>query len=243
MSVVVIPARYESSRLPGKPLAKIGGVPMVVRTAERCIKSEADRVIVVTDDMRVLDACKAVDGLEASMSDPAIPSGTDRVAKVAKFLEDDIVINVQGDEPFIDPGLIDALIAELKADEGLNMVTACTPFEEGEDESNPNAVKVIFDSMGNALYFSRLPIPFDREGSGVQRYRHIGIYGFRKDFLLKFASMEPSRLENTEKLEQLRAMESGEKIRVLVTDYKPISVDTAEDLKKAEEYLKRLGNG
>lgn len=243
MSVVVIPARYESSRLPGKPLAKIGGVPMVLRTAERCMKSSADRVIVVTDDIRVLDACAAADGLECSMSDPAIPSGTDRVAKVAKFIEDDIVINVQGDEPFIDPELIDALIAELRADAGLNMVTACTPFEDGEDTDNPNAVKVVFGADGNALYFSRLPIPYDRDGSGVQRYRHIGIYGFRKDFLLKFSSMEPGRLENTEKLEQLRAMEAGEKIRVVVTGYKPVSVDTAEDLIKAEEYLKRLGNG
>lgn len=243
MSVVIIPARYESTRLPGKPLAKIGGVPMILRTAENCLKSSAKRVIVVTDDQRVLETCEALDGLESSMSDPTLPSGTDRVASVAKYIENEIIINVQGDEPFIDSGLINALIAELKADKKLNMVTACTPFTEDEDVNNPNSVKVVFDSEQNALYFSRLPIPYDRENVGVKRFRHIGVYGFRRNYLLKFAETEPSYLENIEKLEQLRAMETGEKIRVIVTNYKPISVDTEEDLKKAEEYLKRLGNG
>jgi 3-deoxy-manno-octulosonate cytidylyltransferase (CMP-KDO synthetase) len=243
MSVVIIPARYESTRLPGKPLAKIGGIPMIIHTAERCMKSKADRVIVVTDDRRVLDTCGNIEKLECSMSDPAIPSGTDRVALAAKYIEDDIVINVQGDEPFIDPNLINELIAELKKDKSLNMVTACTPFEADEDVNNPNAVKVVFDNERNALYFSRLPVPYDRDKIGTVRYRHIGIYGFRKDFLLKFASMDVSRLEELEKLEQLRALEAGEKIRVLVTGYKPVSVDTADDLIKAEEFLKGLANG
>ncbi|WP_022849747.1 3-deoxy-manno-octulosonate cytidylyltransferase [Limisalsivibrio acetivorans] len=243
MSAVVIPARYASSRFPGKALAKIGGVPMILHVAERCLRSKADRVIVATDDERILSVCESMEGLEVSMSDPSIPSGTDRAAAVTKYVDDDIVINVQGDEPFIDPELINALIDDLEANSAVNMNTACVLFAEGEDPGDPNSVKVVMDRDGFALYFSRLPIPYDRDVIGVDRYRHIGIYGYRKDFLQKFASLEPALMESAEKLEQLRAMESGERIRVIKTTYRPISVDTEEDLKKAEEYYKGLNNG
>jgi 3-deoxy-manno-octulosonate cytidylyltransferase (CMP-KDO synthetase) len=243
MSVIIIPARYASERLPGKPLLKIGGVPMILRVAEQCLKTVADRVIVVTDDKRILETCESQDGLECTMSDPEIPSGTDRVAGVAKYIDDEIIINVQGDEPFIKPELVDELVKCLEEDETVSMITACVPFAEDGDDTDPNAVKVVTDEQGNALYFSRLPVPFSRDGKKIQRYRHIGIYGFRRDFLLKFASMPQGFLEETEKLEQLRALEAGVKIRVVKTDYRPISVDTAEDLKKCEDYCKGLENG
>jgi len=238
MSIVVIPARMASVRLPGKPLRKIKGVPMILRTAERCLKSEADRVVVATDSLEILRVCEQLDGLESTMSSPDLQSGTDRVAVVSKFSDDDIVINVQGDEPFIDPELINELIRDLRENKDVQMNTAACLFDKGEDVSDPNNVKVVVDKNGFALYFSRSPIPHDRDGSvDVEYYRHIGIYGYRRDWLQKFAAMEPSDLEKTEKLEQLRALENGVDIKVLKTDYKPVSVDTEEDLIKAEEFL------
>ncbi|PLX65820.1 MAG: 3-deoxy-manno-octulosonate cytidylyltransferase [Denitrovibrio sp.] len=241
MSIVVIPARFASTRLPGKPLKHINGVPMILRVAEKCLKSKADRVIVATDSTEILDVCGHMDGLESSMSSADIQSGTDRVAAVSKFSDDDIIINVQGDEPFIDPALIDLLIEDLEKNPDVMMNTAMVKFSEDEDPADINSVKVITDSKGNALYFSRAPIPHDRDGIGnVEYYRHIGIYGFRSEWLQKFSSLEPSRLEQIEKLEQLRALENGVRIKVIETDYKPVSVDTEEDLIKAEEILNRM---
>ncbi len=237
MSVVIIPARYASTRLPGKPLLKIDGTPMIRLVAERCLKSKADRVIVVTDNSDILDVCEKVDGLEVTMSDPEIKSGTDRVAKAAKFIYDDVIVNVQGDEPFIEPSLINKLIDELEKDKNLNMVTACVPVSL-EEAKNPNCVKVVVDSNGFALYFSRSLIPYDRDVKGCEYLKHIGIYGYNRDFLLKFSQMEESFLESTEKLEQLRALENGYKIKVLKTDYNNISIDTEEDLKLAEKIIK-----
>ncbi len=237
MSVVVIPARYGSTRLQGKPLLKIGKTPMIRLVAERCLKSKADRVIVVTDHKEILDVCEKVEGLEVSMSDPEIKSGTDRVAKAAKFIYDDVIINVQGDEPFIDPLLINELIDSLEKNKRIKMVTACVPI--GLDEAdNPNCVKVVVDKKGFALYFSRSLIPFNRDGDECEYLKHIGIYGYKRDFLIKFSNTDESFLERTEKLEQLRALESGYKIKVLKTNYNNISIDTEEDLKLAEKILK-----
>jgi len=238
MSIIVIPARYASTRLPGKPIRKIKDVPMILRVAERCMRSKADRVIVATDSKDILEVCEGMDKLESTMSSPELQSGTDRVAVVAKFIMDDIIINVQGDEPFIDPELIDMLISDLENNPSVMMNTAACRFGKDEDVNDPNCVKVVKDAEGNALYFSRAAIPFNRDNAaGVEYFKHIGIYGYRKEWLLKFADMEPSALEQIEKLEQLRALESGVKIKVLETEYKPVSVDTEEDLIKAEEIL------
>lgn len=238
MSIVVIPARYASTRLPGKPLRKIKGIPMILRVAERCMKSKADRVIVATDSEEILKVCESLDGLESTMSSPDLQSGTDRVAVVARFALDDIIINVQGDEPFIDPALIDALIDDLEENKDVRMNTAACSFAADEDPSDTNAVKVVTDVNGKALYFSRALIPHDRDNTGsAEHYRHIGIYGYRKDWLMEFASMPQSSLEQAEKLEQLRALENGTDIKVIKTDYRPVSVDTEEDLVKAEEII------
>lgn len=238
MSTIVIPARYASTRLPGKPLIKIDDIPMIHRVANQCLKSKADRVIVVTDHADILDFCDKIDGVEVTMSDPNIPSGTDRVAKVMKFVNDDVVINVQGDEPFIDPLLIDALIDDLNQHSDVEMNSAFTEIDSTEAD-NPNCVKVVVDTDGFGMYFSRSPIPYDRDGSSRIPYlKHIGIYGYRRDFLLKYADMDESGLEQTEKLEQLRALENGHRIKMIKTDYNCISVDTKEDVELAEKIAK-----
>lgn len=241
-AAVVIPARYGSTRLEGKPLKDIAGIPMIIWVAQNCKKSKADRVIVVTDDQRIFDECVKVEGLEVTLSDPSLPSGTDRVAKVANYLNNDIIINVQGDEPFIDPKLIDSLIDDLKSSDAV-MNTACVKIDE-ETALNPNVVKVVCDNQGYALYFSRLPIPFYREDGGEKvYYKHIGIYGYRRSFLKVFTSLEPSNHERAEKLEQLRALDNGYKIKVIETDYNSISVDTEEDLIRANKYAMEILNG
>ncbi|KAA0258187.1 3-deoxy-manno-octulosonate cytidylyltransferase [Deferribacter autotrophicus] len=242
MSAVVIPARYESSRLPGKPLVKINGITMINRVATRCLKSKADRVIVVTDDERILDECSKIEGLECVMSDKNIKSGTDRVAKVAKYLDEEIIVNVQGDEPLIDPELINSLIDELKKDDYADMITAYCDLDK-EEALNPNNVKVVVDKNGYAIYFSRSLIPFVRDSKDIKYKKHIGIYGFKKDFLMKFTELPESELENLEKLEQLRVIENGYKIKVIYTTYKSLSVDTKDDLQKVEEIIKEMENG
>ncbi|MGA1861573.1 3-deoxy-manno-octulosonate cytidylyltransferase [Deferribacter thermophilus] len=243
MATVIIPARYDSIRLPGKPLIKINGVSMINRVASRCLKSKADRVIVVTDDLRILEECEKIEGLECVMSDKDIKTGSDRVAKVAKFIKDDVIINVQGDEPFIDPKLVDNLIEVLTNEKDLDMVTACCEVSL-EEVDNPNVVKVVTDNEGYALYFSRQLIPFVRDDAKSIKYKkHIGVYGFRRDFLFKFTEMCEGELERLEKLEQLRVLENGGKIKVILTNYKPFSVDTMEDAIKAEEIAKEIDNG
>ena len=243
-SVIIIPARYASTRFPGKVLAKIGGVPMIERVVCQCLKTKADKVYVVTDDDRVQKALQHT-GVSVVMSPADISTGTDRVAFAAKDLADNIVINVQGDEPFIPPALIDKLIEQLATDSSLNMITACTKFDDEKDIDNTSHVKVVLDSNGYALYFSRLPIPFCMGvvTAGRQapvRYRHIGIYGFKKEFLLRFSAMPKTPLESAEMLEQLRVLENGERIKVIITEYKPISIDTTEDLVNAEKYLRSV---
>ena len=225
-------------RFPGKALAEIRGIPMIERVVRQCFQTSADRVCVVTDDERIAFALRHTEAL-VIMSPSEIATGTDRVAFAAKDLADDIIINVQGDEPFIPPLLIDKLIAQLSADGSIDMITACAKFEADENISDTSRVKVVFDNNGYALYFSRLPIPYCRDDGGlpVSRYRHIGIYGYRKDFLLKYAAASASPLESAEMLEQLRALENGARIKVVITEYKPVSVDTPDDLAIAEKYL------
>ncbi len=239
MSAIIIPARLGSTRFKGKVLADIGGKPMIVRVAESCLNSKADKVVVVTDSEEVFEVCSKVDGVLVMMSPSDLATGTDRVAYAAKTIDDDVIINVQGDEPFIPSTLIDELIEELENDNTLKMVTAATQFKNLGLSENSSAVKVVLDKYSYALYFSRCAIPFDRDNSdSVVRYKHIGLYGFRREYLFEFASSDRTMLEVAENLEQLRALENGIKIKVVKTDYNPISVDTFEDLQVAIQYLK-----
>lgn len=239
--VAIIPARYGSNRLPGKPLAEIGGKPMIVRVYERAVDILAmERVIVATDDERIAARIHAIGG-ECFLTHPDHPSGTDRVAEVARRIglsSQDLVVNIQGDQPLLDPGPVTSIIDLLRSRKDLAMATAACPLSIRE-ATNPNRVKVVLDISGNALYFSRAPIPFDRDGvsngtstnHGTSPYlRHLGIYAFRQGFLQKFVDLPPSRLEQLEQLEQLRALENGYTIGVAVVDQAPVEVDTTEDL-------------
>lgn len=233
--IAVIPARYGSSRLPGKALAGIDGVPMVVRVWRQASKARfLSRVIVATDDDRIASAVRAAGG-EVEMTSSAHQSGTDRVAEVAGRIMADIYLNVQGDLPFIAPEDLDALAAPMRADTSIAMATLATPIASAEEWHNPSVVKVVCNERGDALYFSRSPIPFPREGGiPANALRHIGVYGYRRDFLLRFASLRAGVLEQIEKLEQLRAMESGYKIRVVASVAPSLEVDTPEDLARAQ---------
>ena len=239
-TAIVIPARWSSTRLPGKPLLPLAGKPIVQHVWDRCRKVRgADAVIVATDDMRIAEA--AFDfGADVAMTSPKHPSGTDRIAEVAKNLAGfDIVLNVQGDEPFIQPALVDQLAAALQAEQSVQMSTAACALDPSDLE-NPNCVKVVTDLAGNALYFSRSPIPCDRDGdAGPARLRHLGIYGYRRKFLLEFVKWKQTPLEKSEKLEQLRALEHGAKIRIVKTKPAGPGIDTPEDLKAAEKFFAR----
>jgi 3-deoxy-manno-octulosonate cytidylyltransferase (CMP-KDO synthetase) len=238
---IIIPARWASTRFPGKPLHPILGKPLIQHVWERCRKAKSvDQVIVATDDMRIAEA--AFDfGAEVSMTSPRHPSGSDRIAEVASRLRGIThLINVQGDEPAIDSRLIDRLVGAFAKDPRLDMVTAACPFVDAEAFANPNNVKVVTARDGRALYFSRSPIPFDRDGSSTnQPLWHIGLYGFRWDFLAQFVRWKPTPLEQTEKLEQLRALEHGASIHVVVTKHHGVGVDTPEDVPRAEKALRR----
>lgn len=233
--ICVIPARFASTRLPGKPLADIAGKPMIVRVYERVLKARRPaEVIAAVDDERVFSAVTAAGG-KAVMTKKDHPTGTDRLAEVAQKCPDaDVIINVQGDEPLIDPQIIDDLAQQFLDDENLQMATVKTPMAEDEKEK-PGNVKVVTDKNGYALYFSRSLIPYPREDTGVIVYKHIGIYGYRRDFLLNYAKMAPTPLEQTESLEQLRALENGYKIKVITTDKHFVGVDTKEDLALVNE--------
>lgn len=240
-AAVLIPARWGSTRFPGKPLHPIAGKPLIRHVWERCLAAKRiDRVIVATDDMRIAEA--AFDfGAEVALTRSDHPSGTDRIAEVAERLRGfPIVINVQGDEPQMDPKLVDRLVGILGEERKLSMATAACPFGAGESPENPNAVKVVCDGDGNALYFSRSLIPYDRDGAARPGpLRHLGIYAYRRTFLLRFVGWKPTPLEKLEKLEQLRALEHGAKIRVLQVRKAGIGVDTPEDARAAEELLRR----
>ena len=239
-NICVIPARYASTRLPGKPLKDICGKPMICRVYDRaCLAKNVAEVIVATDDERIFQAVEQNSG-RAMMTRADHKTGTDRLAEVAeKFPDADIIVNVQGDEPLIEASLIDELIAQF-ADENLQMATVATELTDEAEMKNPNNVKVIFDKNHNALYFSRSLIPYPRNVGKSKVYKHIGIYAYRRKFLLDYAKMESTPLEQTESLEQLRALENGYKIRVIESDCKFVGVDTEEDLKLVTEIYKSL---
>ncbi|BAL25533.1 3-deoxy-manno-octulosonate cytidylyltransferase [Azoarcus sp. KH32C] len=248
---VVIPARYASTRLPGKPLADIGGKPMVVRVLEQARKSGAASVWVASDDERVLDAVR-VAGADVLMTRADHPSGTDRLAEVVEALEwsdDAIVVNVQGDEPLIDPDLIRAVAEALAADPDAAIATAAHLITDAGEFFNANVVKVVCDARAHALYFSRAPIPWPRDAFAADRgsvpeglpvQRHIGIYAYRVAFLRRYAELAPSPLEGWEALEQLRALWHGYRIRVLsVAEAPAAGVDTPEDLARVRAVFDR----
>ena len=249
--VAIIPARYASTRLPGKPILDIGGKPMVVRVAERARQvSSINRIIIATDDQRIFDAVAAA-GEEVMMTSPDHQTGTDRLAEVAAKLDAEIIVNVQGDEPLIEPATIEAAIAPLLADNSIVMSTTSEPIESAADLLNPNVVKVVTDPEGFALYFSRSPIPFPR--SAVQAHgsieaalaarpellsqyaKHTGMYVYRREFLLNYAKLPSTPLEQSELLEQLRALEHGYRIKVVKVTHRSIGVDTPEDLERVRQ--------
>lgn len=236
----IIPARYGSTRLPGKPLAMIGDKPMIQRVYEQVSKAtEIEKVIVATDDQRVYDAVVAFGG-QAMMTRPDHLTGTDRLAEVAAtHTEIDVIINVQGDEPLIDANVIDALAREFKEDSSLQMGTVGCPLLE-EEYNEPSAVKVIVNRLGNAMYFSRSLIPYPRNAFVQPPLKHVGMYGYQRQFLLDYAKMDPTPAELTESLEQLRALENGYTIRVITTDQRFVGVDTPEDLDRVNEIFRTL---
>lgn len=240
-TLCVIPARYASTRLPGKPLADICGKPMICRVLERASRAQKpEKVIVATDDERIYDAVRA-EGGEAILTRADHPTGTDRLAEVAEaYPEVDLIVNVQGDEPLIEPSVIDDLIVPFEMDENLPMATVMVRMDDAAEQLNPNNVKVIVDKLGYALYFSRSLVPYPRAAAGPV-YKHIGIYAYRRDFLLRYARLEPTPLERAESLEQLRALENGYGIRVLETDCRFVGVDTPEDLALVNKIYREQG--
>ncbi len=233
----IIPARWASTRFPGKPLHVIAGKPLIQHVWERCKKAKTlSDIVVATDDMRIAEAAFAF-GAEVALTSPKHRSGTDRIAEVAKKMKGIThIINVQGDEPVVDPSLIDKLARTLIADRTISMITAANPFRE--NVANPNIVKVVVDRDSNALYFSRSVIPFSRDGDKpVQYFRHHGIYGYSRKLLLEFVKWKPTVLEQTEQLEQLRALEHGVKIRVVIARHASVGVDTPEDAGTVERML------
>lgn len=237
--VAIIPARYESTRLPGKALAVIDGKPMIQHVYERTRAiGGVNRTLVATDDDRIAAVVRGFGG-EVAMTSRDHPSGTDRIAEVARGLTADIVVNVQGDLPFLQARMLEVAVRHVEDDATLPMATLKAPIRHQLEMDNPNVVKVVTRENGDALYFSRSPIPYWRSehADGVLGYRHIGLYVFRREFLLEFAGMPPTRLEQAEKLEQLRALERGYRIGVSETvDDAGIEVDTPQDLERARSY-------
>lgn len=236
----VIPARYESTRFPGKPLALIAGQTLIERVwiqAKKCRR--LDDVIIATDDKRILSHAKDL-GAKAVMTSRSCSSGTDRIAEAVRIYgkKVDVVINIQGDEPLIAPKLIDALALELAKDSGIECVTAAYPLIKEQDILNPNIAKLVLDSNGCALYFSRSPIPFDREKCYNNYLKHIGIYGYRRKFLLEFSTWKQTPLEKSEMLEQLRILENGHNIKVVISPYDSFGVDLPQDVSKIEKILR-----
>jgi len=242
-AVGIIPARWRSTRFPGKPLHLIAGKPLLRHVWERCARAKKlDSIIIATDDMRIADAAFAW-GAQVALTSPSHQSGTDRIAEVARKARSfAFIVNIQGDEPLVDPSLIDRLVEALRSDRKIDIVTAAHPFENPAEASSPHQVKVIVDLRGNALYFSRFAIPFPRDRAVPVKYlRHQGIYGFRRRALLQFVKWKPTPLERAESLEQLRALENGVRVHVLVTKHGWPGVDTPADAKALEQKLARAG--
>lgn len=231
----IIPARYASTRFPGKPLAKLWGKPIIQHVHNNALSTNLfDEVIIATDDERIAGVAKGF-GAVVVMTDPKLASGTDRIAKVAESLDrGSIILNIQGDEPLISKEPLQKLL-NVFADESVKMASLYTFFKSAEEAKNPNMVKLVLDNKSDALYFSRSPIPFDRDGkASVQYLRHIGVYAFRHQTLMDFVSLLPSPLEEIEKLEQLRAIENGIPIRMVFSDYQGVGIDTPQDLSAVE---------
>lgn len=244
--LVVIPARLGSTRLPRKPLADIGGKPMVIRVAEQAKRSLAQSVVVATDSLEIQAACDE-HRIECLLTSADHPTGTDRIAQVAQLLElpaNTLIVNVQGDEPLIPPELINQVAQTLANNSACAISTVAVPITEPSEINNPNVVKVVLNRSGQALYFSRSPIPFVRDQGGVSsvlHLRHVGIYAYRADFLQAYTRLDPAPLEQAEALEQLRALENGYAIAVhTANEAPPAGVDTAEDLERVRQILLNL---
>lgn len=246
-TIGVIPARYGAQRFPGKPLARIADKTLVQRVYEQAAKAERlDKVIVATEDTRILEAVEAFGG-DAMLTSPDCATGTDRVAEVVRAYDCELVLNIQGDEPLMRPEMIDQLVAGVQCDPNCVMGTLARELESAANLDNPNVVKVAVGRNGNALYFSRSRIPYVRDARTADAlewlklakfYKHLGIYAFRRGFLLTFVQLPQGELERIEKLEQLRALENGFSIKVLITPYDSIGVDRPEDIELVEEILK-----
>jgi len=249
---IVIPSRYGSSRLPGKPLLQIGGLPMVMQVVQRAVESGATSITVATDDERIADIASA-SGVDVCLTAADHPSGTDRLAEVVEKMDwddDAVIVNLQGDEPLMPPSLLQQVAANLQANPAASIATLCTEITQQQELFNPNAVKVVMDHNGFALYFSRAPIPWYRDGFAhekreqpqmLQYYRHLGLYAYRAGFLRRFSNWQPAPVEQCEALEQLRALWMGEKIHVAeALETPPAGVDTQEDLQRVRAVLSHL---
>jgi 3-deoxy-manno-octulosonate cytidylyltransferase (CMP-KDO synthetase) len=253
-AVAIIPARYSSTRLPGKPLLPLAKKPMIMHVVERASRARlVSRVIVATDDERIVNAVQD-HGAEVRLTSPDLTSGTDRVAEVAASLDSEFIVNIQGDEPLIEPSTIDAALAPLIEDSKIQISTTSEPVTEIEDVFNPGVVKVVTDPRGFALFFSRSAIPYVRPEGGMtleeslqanpallSNYRkHSGLYAYRAGFLQEFARLKPSTLERLEALEQLRVLENGFKIRVVRVEHRSIGVDTMEDYERVKRLIEEI---
>lgn len=237
----VIPSRYASTRLEGKPLKDICGHTMIEWVYKRTKLSNLDEVVVATDDERIYKEVERFGG-KAILTSKEHENGTSRIAEVCTKYEDyDVIVNVQGDEPLIEPEMINSIINSFKEDDTISMSTLKYKIDTMEEIENPNYVKVITDKKGYALYFSRSVIPYPRKLDIQNYYKHVGIYGYKRDFVVEYAKIEPTPLELSESLEQLRALENGYRIKVMETPYKIIGVDTQEELEKVREYIKENG--
>jgi len=239
----VIPARFHSTRFPGKPLAIISGKPMIQHVYERALKASAiNKLIVATDNERIKDVVEGFGG-NVVMTDSTLPSGTDRVAEVARGIDADIILNIQGDEPLVHPDMLNALSKPFFKDSKIVMTTLVSSIKSQDELDDPNVVKVVVNNKEEAIYFSRFPIPYpgkmghDKKITGY--LKHIGLYGYRKDFLMLLTSLPPSSLEISERLEQLRVIENGFKIKTVKVEANTIGVDKPEDIKKVETFLKK----
>lgn len=242
-TIGVIPARFASSRFPAKMLATIDGRPLIWHVWQKAVLCrQLDDVLIACDHPEILKAAQNFHA-RAVMTDPKHPSGSDRIAEAVGRLQVDIVVNIQGDEPFLDPATIDGLAALLKQDPQIQMATVIREITREADLADPNVVKCVVDAQANALYFSRSAIPYHRRpqaSSGARNFKHLGLYAYRKEFLLQFTQWPKGVLEAAEELEQLRALERGIKIRTTITDKESIAVDTPQDLQKAQAWSDRL---
>jgi 3-deoxy-D-manno-octulosonate cytidylyltransferase len=244
--LAIIPARFGSTRLPGKPLASIAGKPMIQHVVERVHQAQSVKsILVATDDERIKQAVESFGG-QAILTRPDHRTGTDRVAEVATHVDAELYVNIQGDEPLIDPDTIDAVIGAMLEDDSVQIATPCTAITQPNQIMDPNIVKVVLDFDSNGLYFSRAPIPWVRDTKttvAAHHWKHIGLYGFRRDALLEFPTLPPGELEHIEQLEQLRWLENGFHIRVVETDYDAVSVDVPADIERVEKLLRARGGG